>query len=65
MKGGLKMATKSILKNVTIHGRSNCRKFISALEHAEDKKSKEVTISKPVRQVKSSEEIRKFLGDMK
>ena len=36
------MATKSILKNVTIKGKKNCAMFANALENAYKKSSKEI-----------------------
>lgn len=40
------MATKSILKNIDIKDRRLGRAFVSALENAENKASKEVNYSK-------------------
>lgn len=42
------MATKSIYHTVSIKDKHLCKRFISALEHAQEKKSKEVVISKKV-----------------
>ena len=39
------MATKSILKNVTIKGKKNCLMFANALENASKKVGKEVYYS--------------------
>lgn len=46
------MATKSIYKEVRIKEPALCRKFVSALEHAKDRKCKEVVMSKMVTTVK-------------
>lgn len=43
---GSHMATKSILKNININKKRLGRNFVSALENAENKSSKEVIISK-------------------
>ena len=40
------MATKSILKDVRFRDKSLCRGFATALEHAKEKKSKEVRLSR-------------------
>ena len=58
------MATKSILKDVNIKGRSNNHKFIAALENAERNRSIDVVLSRPVRKVKTQEGIRKLFGDL-
>ena len=42
------MATKSFLKNIVIKDRKSAERFISALENAENKKSKKVKINKMV-----------------
>jgi len=55
------MATKSILKNVSITDRSRTRKFVNALENAESKVSKHVELSRIVRDIKP-EDIKGFLG---
>ena len=56
------MATKSILKNVTIKGKKNCAMFASALENASQKSSKEVVAPKP--HIANTEEIRKMFSDV-
>ena len=56
------MATKSILKNVTIKGKKNCTMFASALENASQKSSKEVVAPKP--HIANTEEIRKMFSDV-
>lgn len=40
------MATKSIYKDITIKSKPLARNFISALENAKNKKSKQVTLRK-------------------
>ena len=45
------MATKSIYKNVSIKSRSLARGLISALENAQNKKKKEVVLSKSLQSV--------------
>ena len=41
------MATKSILKNVTIRDRKNAEMLVNALEKAEAKKAKDIIAPKP------------------
>lgn len=55
------MATKSILKNVTIKGKKNCAMLASALENAYKKSSKEVAAPKP--RIASSDDIKKMFAD--
>ncbi|MBS3885751.1 MAG: hypothetical protein KGZ56_01725 [Dethiobacter sp.] len=55
------MATKSILKNVDIRKKSLCRAFVSALENAKKKKSKEVTLSKTCTEIRE-EKIKEIFG---
>lgn len=57
------MATKSILKNVTIKGKKNCAMFANALENAYKKSSKEVVAPKP--HIASSDDIKKMFSDFK
>lgn len=57
-----KMATKSFLKNIVIKDRKSAERFISALENAENKKSKKVKINKMVEDVTDSERIRKIFS---
>ena len=45
------MATKSVYKDIRIKDKSLCRNFISALENAKGKKSKEVVMSKKVQTI--------------
>ena len=55
------MATKSILKNVTIKDANAARRLVNALEHAEGKRSKRVALSRTVSSAKK-EEIRALFG---
>lgn len=52
------MATKSILKNITIKKEKSCRDLVNALEYASGKREKEV--SAPAAHNASVEEIRKM-----
>lgn len=54
------MATKSILKNVTIRDRKSAEMLVNALEKAEKVQSKEVIAPKAT--VASVDDIRKMLG---
>lgn len=54
------MATKTFLKPITIGNRKSAEKFIQALEHAENKKSKIVKVDKMVENIKDSEKIKKI-----
>lgn len=54
------MATKSILKQVIIKNRRDCKKFVSALEHASNKGSKEVLAPKV--HIASVDEVKKMFG---
>lgn len=56
------MATKSFLKNIVIKDRKSAERFISALENAENKKSKKVKINKMLEDVTDSERIRKIFS---
>ena len=56
------MATKSFLKNIVIKDRKSAEKFIKALENAENKKVKKVTVNKRVEDVTDKEQIRKMFG---
>lgn len=55
------MATKSILKEVRFKDRNLCRGFVSALEHAEGKKSKNVVMSRTISDVKK-DDVKNFFG---
>ena len=56
------MATKSFLKNIVIKNRKEADKFLVALENAEKKKSKEVTINQRIEEVKDPKQIRKLFA---
>lgn len=58
----IKMATKSFLKNIVIKDRKSAEKFINALEKAENKKGKKITLDKMVEDVTDSEQIRKIFN---
>lgn len=58
----MNMATKSFLKNIVIKDRKSAEKFIKALENAENKKVKKVTVNKRVEDVTDKEQIRKMFG---
>ena len=47
------MATKSILKTIPIDSKSTANKLLTALVHAENKKSKEVVLSRTFEEVKA------------
>lgn len=46
------MATKSMMKNVVVRTAPLAKSFIRAVENAEGKKSKEVIMSRGVREIK-------------
>ena len=56
------MATKSILKDVRFRYKSLCRGFATALEHAKEKKSKEVRLSRTCQMIQK-DKIKDFFGD--
>jgi hypothetical protein len=56
------MATKSILKNITIRNSASCKSLVSALENARNKPRKEVTLQKKHVIVKG-DQIKKLFGD--
>lgn len=56
------MATKSFLKNVSIRGERQSKEFIRALEKSKSKKSKEVTLSRPVSDM-TKEEAKHLFGE--
>ena len=56
------MATKSILKNITIREKRMGRNFVSALENAQNKHSKEVVLTKSCETVRK-QDIRKIFGE--
>lgn len=55
------MATRSILTNVDIRDKGLSKKLVLALEHAQGKKKKDVTISRTHEDV-SKENIKKVFG---
>jgi iron(III) transport system ATP-binding protein len=55
------MATKSILKNININKRKDANQLISALEQADNKSSKTVTISRTLSEA-TREDIRRVFG---
>ncbi len=59
------MATKSILKNINVRGRKQVRRLVNAMERAEKWHGDEVQISRTVSELKSKEEIVKFVEAMK
>lgn len=52
---GDKMATKSILKDINIRDKQLAKRFVNALENAENMKSKEVLMSKNVNNITKSQ----------
>lgn len=56
------MATKSIIKNIDIRDRKLCRTFVSALENAQGKKGKDVTLSRSFTEVRG-EKIKELFGE--
>ena len=56
------MATKSFLKNIVIKDGKQAEKFLVALENAEKKKAKQVTINQRVEEVKDPKQIRKLFA---
>ena len=56
------MATKSFLKNIFIKDGKQAERFLRALENAEKKKSKEITINQRVEEIKNPEQIRKLFA---
>ena len=60
-KGGLNMATKSILKTVYIKNDESAKRLASALENASKKRAKQVKYSRSV-STASAEDIRKMFN---
>lgn len=60
----MNMATKSILKNVTIKDKKSALFLVSALENARDKRSQDVHHQRPHSDA-SREDIRKMFGGQK
>lgn len=56
------MATKTFLKPITIKNSKSAEKFIQALEHAENKKTKIIKFDKMVENVTDSEQIKKLFS---
>lgn len=57
------MATKSFLKNIVIKDKKSTENFIIALEEAENKKAKKVSIDTRVENVVDKEQIRKIFNN--
>lgn len=55
------MATKSFLKNVSLHGTKECQNFIRALEKSERQTKERKEMSTPVHEM-TREQIRKVFG---
>ena len=55
------MATKSFLKNVSLHNAKECQSFIKALEKSERQAQEKKEISTPVHEM-TREQIRKVFG---
>lgn len=55
------MATKSILKNVNIKTADDAKRFVEAMEHTENKKAKDVVISRTCSEA-SKEDIKRMFG---
>jgi len=56
------MATNSIYKELRIRDRYQCRNFVAALENAEKKRSKEITPSKRIQEIKG-DSIKKMFAE--
>lgn len=56
------MATKSILKNITLKNKKSCQNFASALEQAHKKHSVTVKMSKRTEDIKR-DQIKAFFGE--
>ena len=54
------MATKSFLKNIKFSDKPSARSFLSALENAEGRKGKTVSLNASIRNIKDKETIRKI-----
>jgi ribosomal protein L30E len=61
MKGD-SMATKSILKNISIRDKSLCKSFVQALENAENRQAKKIVLSKSCREL-TREQIKKYFSN--
>ena len=56
------MATKSFFKNIVIKNRKTADSFIRALENAENKGKKNVSINAKVETIKDKEKIKRIFG---
>lgn len=54
------MATKSFLKSININNKISASSFIDALEHADGKGKKKITLDRGVETIKDNEQIRKI-----
>lgn len=55
------MATNSILRCVTIREKGLAKSFVNALENAQNKKSKKITIQKAVKEL-TKDQIKEIFG---
>lgn len=53
---------KVFFKNIVIKDGKQAERFLKALENAEKKKSKEITINQRVEEIKNPEQIRKLFA---
>lgn len=60
VKGGYFMATKSILKNVTIRDNHSAKRLVTALEFAQNKHGKVLNV--PKAEIASVDDVKKMLG---
>jgi hypothetical protein len=56
------MATNSIFKNIVLKDKEKVKKFVSALENAQNKKDEEVQLTKPYQELKK-EDLKGFFGE--
>lgn len=56
------MATKSFLKNIVIKNSKQAENLLVALENAEKKKAKDVTINQRIEEIKDPKQIRKLFA---
>lgn len=57
------MATKSFLKNIIIKDGQSAKSFICALENAEKKGRKKITVNAGVKEITNKESIKKMFGE--
>ncbi len=57
------MATKSFSKEIIIKDKKRTYAFLSALENAENKEKKKISISVPVNTIIDKEKIKKIFGE--